>query len=401
MLKFSRSLAKDDSLLDLLTDWGQSDVNSPWAGIVPWRAKTNADDKQSLFEEFHHFLPAPRDNISSFPALDPHPNVVFLPGLGVVTAAATKTEADSLLHFVVASLPVIRDIIKTGQLKRSLAGVLLSRSDLSINEVEFVGQVALITGAASGIGSACVYQFAREGAHIVIVDLNKQNADIVAAEINRQYGSNRAISVQCDVGNETEVIETFREMILTYGGMDIVVNNAGFAMSKTIEDTLLKEWDHIQNVMATGYFLISREAFRILRPQRMGGRLVFVCSKNSVRAGKEIAAYSSAKALELHMARCLAEEGGNDGIRVNSVLPDAVLKGSSLFDPALRADRAAQYGISADELENYYIQRCVLKVPVYPEHVAEAVVFFASDRSSRTTGGALAVDGGVSTAYLR
>jgi NAD(P)-dependent dehydrogenase (short-subunit alcohol dehydrogenase family)/rhamnose utilization protein RhaD (predicted bifunctional aldolase and dehydrogenase) len=402
----AQKLAETEGFLDTLIAWGQSGVHSLWSGIVPWKAGTHGENLQGFIEEIRENFVTPREiqtNTTGSPVklMDPLPNIIFLPGLGIVAAAPEKNEANSLLQFVVNALAELNDSFASGKINKNLSGIQLPKCEASPRVEEFVGQVALITGAGSGIGRASAYQFAKEGAHVVVVDLNKSTADIVTSEINQRYGSGRAISIQCDVGDEKAVEETFFQTILTFGGVDIVVNNAGFAMSKTIETTELKEWDHIQNVMAKGYFLISREAFRIMRPQKMGGRLVFVCSKNSVRAGREISAYSSAKALELHLARCLAEEGGDDGIRVNSVLPDAVLKGSSLFDPALREDRAAQYGISGDQLENYYIQRTTLKVPIYPEHVAEAIIFLASDKSSRTTGGALTVDGGVSAAFLR
>ena len=262
-------------------------------------------------------------------------------------------------------------------------------------------KVALITGAASGIGRATALRLAKEGAHVVILDLNLDGAQKVADQIVRDYGPKKAIALKCDVGEENAVIEAFRKTILFYGGVDIVVNNAGIALTHPIEETELKDWNLINKILITGYFLISREAFRIWRQQNLGGNLVYVGSKNSVRAGKNVIAYSAAKAAELHMARCLAEEGGDANIRVNTVLPDAVLRGSSIFTEELRKGRAASYGIDPSQLEEYYIQRCILKIPVYPEHVAEAIAFLASSRSSRTTGGVITVDGGVNTAYVR
>jgi NAD(P)-dependent dehydrogenase (short-subunit alcohol dehydrogenase family) len=160
-------------------------------------------------------------------------------------------------------------------------------------------------------------------------------------------------------------------------------------------------WDRNQAILSTGYFLVAREAFRLWRAQGSGGNLVFVTSKNSVVAGKNASAYSAAKAAELHLARCLAEEGGAAGIRVNAVLPDAVLSGSTIWNGKWRAERAATYGIAPEALEDFYRQRTTLKVNVYPDDVAEAVLFFASPGSSKTTGGVLTVDGGVPAAYVR
>ncbi|PJF47534.1 MAG: SDR family oxidoreductase, partial [Chloroflexi bacterium] len=179
------------------------------------------------------------------------------------------------------------------------------------------------------------------------------------------------------------------------------VNNAGIATSAPIEETTLADWNRNMDILATGYFLVAREAFRVMKQQGRGGSIIFICSKNSVYAGKNAAAYSAAKAAELHLARCLAEEGGAGGIRVNSVLPDAVLQGSGIWSSRWREERAKNYGIKPEELEAYYAARTTLKVNVFPEDIAEAVLFFASDRSLKTTGAMLTVDGGVAAAYGR
>ena len=202
--------------------------------------------------------------------------------------------------------------------------------------------------------------------------------------------------------DEGEVARAYRRAILEYGGVDVVVSNAGLASSAPIEETSVELWDRNHEVLAKGYFLVSREAFKIMKEQGVGGNLIFVASKNALAAGKNASAYSSAKAAELHLARCLAEEGGADRIRVNTVNPDAVIQGSRIWDSGWREERARAYGIVPDELEDYYRQRNVLKVNVLPENVAEAVLHFASEtRSSRSTGNVLNVDGGVKDAYPR
>jgi NAD(P)-dependent dehydrogenase (short-subunit alcohol dehydrogenase family) len=203
------------------------------------------------------------------------------------------------------------------------------------------------------------------------------------------------------VTDETAVDAAFEQVALAYGGLDIVVASAGIAISAPVEATTVAEWDRTFDILARGYFLASRAAFRVWKQQKMGGSLIFVASKNSVAAGRNAAAYSAAKAAELHLARCLAEEGGPIGVRVNSVLPDAVLQGSSIWDTAWRLARAAGYGIAPEDLDEYYRQRTGLKVTIFPEHVAEAIAFLAGPRASRTTGGALTVDGGVAVGYLR
>ena len=196
--------------------------------------------------------------------------------------------------------------------------------------------------------------------------------------------------------------DAFAAAVDAFGGVDIVVSNAGIASSAPIEDTTLAEWNRNHAILGTGYFLVAREAFRVLRAQDAGGSIVFVASKNALVAGKNAAAYSSAKAAELHLARCLAEEGGAAGIRVNTVNPDAVLQGSRIWDSSWREERAAAYGIAPEDLEEHYRKRTTLGVNILPEDIAQAVLHFASAaRSGKSTGNILNVDGGVTAAYPR
>ena len=188
---------------------------------------------------------------------------------------------------------------------------------------------------------------------------------------------------------------------LTFGGLDILVSNAGISSSSPIGDTTLDEWNRNLSVLGTGYFLVAREAFRVLERQGIGGSIVFVASKNGLVGGRNAAAYSTAKAAEIHLARCLAEEGGAQGIRVNTVNPDAVLRGSGIWSSDWREARARTYGVEVEELEEHYRARTTLKVNIFPEDVAEAVLYFASDRSLKSTGNILNVDGGVAAAYTR
>ena len=200
----------------------------------------------------------------------------------------------------------------------------------------------------------------------------------------------------------TAVAAAFAAAVERFGGVDIVVSNAGIASSAPIEETTLAEWNRNHAILGTGYFLVAREAFRVLRQQAIGGSIVFVASKNALVAGKNAAAYSSAKAAELHLARCLAEEGGGAGIRVNTVNPDAVLQGSRIWDSSWREERAAAYGIEPDELEEHYRQRTTLRRQHLPGGHRQAVLHFASERrSGKSTGNLLNVDGGVPAAYAR
>jgi NAD(P)-dependent dehydrogenase (short-subunit alcohol dehydrogenase family) len=207
--------------------------------------------------------------------------------------------------------------------------------------------------------------------------------------------------VNCDVTNEANVARAFALTAREYGGVDIVVSNAGIASSARIEETSLAMWQQNLDVLATGYFLIGREAARILKAQATGGSIVFVASKNALVASAAAAAYSAAKAAELHLARCMALELAPDGIRVNVVNPDAVLQGSRIWSTGWRAERAAAYGIDPSELNQFYRERSLLKRNVTPEDVAEAVHFFASDRSSKSTGNILNVDAGNAAAFTR
>ena len=262
---------------------------------------------------------------------------------------------------------------------------------------ELQGKVALVTGAAGGIGRAVVEELAAKGACILAFDLDGDGATDAVNSLG-----DAGVAVGGDVTDEAAVHEAFAGAVAAFGGVDIVVSNAGIASSAPIEATTLAEWERIHSILGTGYFLVARDAFSVLRAQGRGGSIVVIASKNALVAGKNAAAYSSAKAAELHLARCLAEEGGADGIRVNTINPDAVLQGSRIWDSSWREERAAAYGIEPDELEEHYRRRTVLGVNVLPHDIAKAVLHFSSEaRSGKSTGNILNVDGGVSAAYPR
>ena len=341
---------------------------------------------------------------------DPNPRIVFVPGVGLVAAAPNAKEAGLSRDFAYRAIAVMRGahaLTGTPQGYVSLTEdesyaveywpMELYKLTLAPPPRELAGRVAFVTGGAGGIGGAVARSLAAEGACIVACDLDEEGARGVAEDLPQP-----GIAAGADVTDEGQVIEAYRRAILEYGGVDVVVSNAGLASSAPVEETSVEMWDRNHAVLAKGYFLVSREAFKILKEQGVGGGLVFVASKNALAAGKNASAYSSAKAAELHLARCLAEEGGAHGIRVNTVNPDAVLSGSRIWDSGWRGERAAAYGIDPDELEEHYRQRNVLKLSVLPENIAEAVLHFASDaRSSRSTGNVLNVDGGVKDAYPR
>jgi NAD(P)-dependent dehydrogenase (short-subunit alcohol dehydrogenase family) len=277
----------------------------------------------------------------------------------------------------------------------------LYKLTLAPAEAEFSRKVAFITGGAGGIGSETARRLVSEGAHVVLADLNLDGASKVAQEINDKYGANRAIAVKMDVTKEEQIMAAYAETSLAYGGVDIIVNNAGLATSNPFDQTTLNEWNLNMNVLGTGYFLVAREAFKLMKEQKIGGAMVFIASKNAVYAGKNASAYSAVKALEAHLARCIAAEGGEFGIRVNTILPDAILQGSAIWNSSWRNDRAAAYGIEPDQLEEYYRKRTTLLVNIYPRDIAEGIAFFASSKSEKTTGCMLTIDGGVPAAFTR
>jgi rhamnulose-1-phosphate aldolase/alcohol dehydrogenase len=341
----------------------------------------------------------------------PFPRVILIPGVGMITTGKDATNADVAAQLYHRAIAVMRGA--------EACGGFISLTDaesyaveywpleqyklkLAPPEREFARQIVLVTGAAGGIGSAICRNLAKNGAHIVATDIDLEGAQALANDLNALYGAQRAIALKMNVTDEDDIHSTFMQASLAFGGIDIVVNNAGLASSAAITETTLAEWNRNWNVLATGYFLVAREAFRVLQQQDCGGNIVFIASKNALVAGKNAAAYSTAKAAEAHLARCLAEEGGAWGIRVNIVNPDAVLAGSRIWDSSWRQERAATYGIDQGQLEEHYRKRTTLGVNIFPEDIAEAVAFFASPvRSIKSTGNILNVDGGVPAAYPR
>jgi rhamnulose-1-phosphate aldolase/alcohol dehydrogenase len=341
---------------------------------------------------------------------DPAPRVLLVPGVGVVTTGADAMQAGvaaALYERAIAVLSTTAGLGGFDPLNESETFGIeywpmeLYKLGLMPPPRELAGQVALVTGGASGIGRAIALRLAEAGAHVIVADRNAAGAQDVADGLVKTYGEGRALPIAMDVTDESAVQRAFEETVLAYGGIDVIVSNAGISTSHPIEETSLDEWNLNQSVLGTGYFLVAREAFRVLRVQQRGGSIVFVASKNGLVGGRNAAAYSSAKALEIHLARCLAEEGGGGGIRINTVNPDAVLQGSSIWNSSWREERARTYGIDPDQLEDHYKARTTLKVNVYPEDIAEAVLFFASPRSAKSTGNIINVDGGVAAAYTR
>jgi NAD(P)-dependent dehydrogenase (short-subunit alcohol dehydrogenase family) len=258
-----------------------------------------------------------------------------------------------------------------------------------------------VTGGAGGIGRAIASKLLGEGACVVLADIDQQALDARIEAIVQRFGRDSAVGIKLDVTDEANVAASFTQSILAYGGIDIVVSNAGIASASPVEDTSLALWQKNMDVLATGYFLVAREAFRLMQRQQSGGAIVFVASKNGLAASAGASAYCAAKASEIHLARCLALEGAPHGIRVNTVNPDAVLRGSKIWAGEWRRQRAASNKVAEDELEEVYRQRSMLKLSVLPEDIAEGVYFFASDLSAKSTGNILNVDAGNAQSFTR
>ncbi len=259
-------------------------------------------------------------------------------------------------------------------------------------------RVALVTGAASGIGKATAKKLAAEGACVVIADLSLENAQATAAEIG---SSDVAVGVHVDVSSAEKVQAMIDEAVLAFGGVDLIVNNAGLSLSRSLLETTEKDWDLQHDVMAKGSFLVSKAAAKVLIEQKLGGDIVYISSKNSVFAGPNNVAYGAAKADQAHQVRLLAAELGEHGIKVNGVNPDGVVQGSGIFASGWGANRAAVYGVEEQDLGKFYAQRTILKREVLPEHIANAVFVLCGPDMTHTTGLHVPVDAGVAAAFLR
>jgi len=337
---------------------------------------------------------------------DPDARVILVEGLGMVTAGTSTRTSKLSRDLYHRAIEVMAGAQALGEFVSLDAdeSYAIEYWPLELYKLaqapapgELQGKIALVTGAAGGIGRAIVDALADAGACVAAFDLDGDGAQDAVAAIG-----DRGLAIRGDVTSEDDVARAYAAVAGAFGGVDIVVSNAGIASSAPIEETTLDEWNRNHAILGTGYFLVAREAFRTMKPQAIGGSVVFVASKNAVVAGRNAAAYSSAKAAELHLARCLAEEGGPAGVRVNTVNPDAVLQGSKIWGSSWREERADAYNIEPDELDEHYRKRTTLGVNILPEDIAQAVLHFASDaRSGKSTGNMLNVDGGVPAAYAR
>jgi rhamnulose-1-phosphate aldolase/alcohol dehydrogenase len=344
------------------------------------------------------------------PVRDPNAVVYLMPGVGMFTFAGDKATARISGEFYVNAINVMRGASTVStyvglpeQEAFDIEYWLLEEAKLQRlpKPKALAGQIALVTGGAGGIGRATANRLLREGACVVLADIDETALASANDELAKAYGKDFVRPLAINVTSEDQVISGFAETAVEFGGIDILVSNAGLATSAPIEETTLALWNKNMDILSTGYFLVSREAFRLFRAQKIGGNVVFVASKNGLAASPNAAAYCTAKAAEIHLARCLALEGAEAQIRVNVVNPDAVLRGSKIWTGEWKEQRAAAYKMSTDDLEEHYRSRSMLKRSVFPEDIAEAIYFFASDMSAKSTGNIVNVDAGNAQSFTR
>ena len=335
------------------------------------------------------------------------PAIVLVPGVGMFSWGATKQTARVAGEFYVNAINVMRGaeaissyapIDEAEKFRIEYWALEEAKLQRLPKPKSHATRIALVTGAASGIGKAIATRLAAEGACVVIADLDLAKAQAAAAELG---GTDVAVGVQADVTDEAQVQAAIDATVLAFGGLDLVVNNAGLSLSKPLLETTVADWDLQHDVMAKGSFLVSRASARVLIDQGMGGDVIYISSKNSVFAGPNNIAYSATKADQAHQVRLLAVELGEHGVKVNGINPDGVVRGSGIFASGWGANRAKTYGIEEDDLGKFYAQRTILKREVLPENVANAVAVLTGPDLSHTTGLHIPVDAGVAAAFLR
>lgn len=344
------------------------------------------------------------------PLRDANPVVVLVPRIGRLTFAADKLTARLAGEFYGNAVNVMRGAEALGGYQGLEETEAFRIEYWALEEAKLQrmpkpkpleGRIALVTGSAGGIGAATARRLLESGACVMLTDLDREALERTRADLSKAFGADRVRASVCDVTDEGQVAASFSACAVEFGGLDLLVANAGLASSAPLEQTTIELWKKNHDVLAEGYFLAARAAFPLLK-QQGGGSIVFIGSKNALAATTNAAAYASAKAASVHLARCIALEGAESGIRVNVVNPDAVIRGSRIWDGEWRKERANAYGIDAgDQLEDFYRNRSLLKLNVLPEDIAEAVYFFATDSSAKSTGNILNVDAGNAQAFTR
>ncbi|MBF0677978.1 MAG: bifunctional rhamnulose-1-phosphate aldolase/short-chain dehydrogenase [Devosia sp.] len=382
-------------------DPANPDVDAVIAGLDQQVADYRADYAAYYDRCKHDNSPAIRD---------PNAVVYLIPGVGMITFAKDKATARISGEFYVNAINVMRGASTVSEYQGlpeqeafDIEYWLLEEAKLQRmpKPKSLAGKIAIVTGGAGGIGKATAARLLREGACVVLADIDETALAAATEELGSVFGADFVRPGKINVTQEETVISGFAHAVVEFGGLDILVSNAGIASSAPIEDTSLELWNKNMDILSTGYFLVSREAFRLFRHQKIGGNVVFVASKNGLAASPNASAYCTAKAAEIHLARCLALEGAEAQIRVNVVNPDAVLRGSKIWAGEWLEQRASTYKTDKDGLEEMYRQRSMLKRSVFPEDIAEAIYFFASEASAKSTGNILNVDAGNAQSFPR
>jgi rhamnulose-1-phosphate aldolase/alcohol dehydrogenase len=382
-------------------DPANPDVDAVIAGLANQIAAYRVDYQAYYDRCKHDNSPAVRD---------PNAVVYLMPGVGMFTFAKDKATARISGEFYVNAINVMRGASTVSEYQGlpeqeafDIEYWLLEEAKLARmpKPKSLAGKIALVTGGAGGIGKATAARLLREGACVVLADIDEAALASANDELSQAFGADFVRPVNINVTREDAVIAGFAHAVVEFGGLDILVSNAGLASSAPIEDTTLELWNKNMDILSTGYFLVSREAFRLFRAQKIGGNVVFVASKNGLAASPNASAYCTAKAAEIHLARCLALEGAGEQIRVNVVNPDAVLRGSKIWAGEWLEQRASTYKTDKGGLEEMYRERSLLKRSVFPEDIAEAIYFFASDASAKSTGNIINVDAGNAQSFTR
>lgn len=388
-------------VLNLTTDENLDDVKAIKEKITPL-----FEAYRKMYADYYETCKHPDS-----PAMrDANPVIIIYPGVGMFSFSKDKQTARVAAEFYTNAINVMRGseaISEYTSLPRqeafNIEYWLLEEAKLQRmpKPKALSGRIALVTGSGGGIGKAIAKKFAQEGACVIINDINQERIDATTKEFQDLFGKDAAAAVSLDVTNEASIKAALEATALAFGGVDLIVNNAGISISKSIADHTIEEWDRLYNILVKGQFVVSKYAIEIMRKQALGGDIVNIVSKNSVVSGPNNAGYGSAKAAQAHLSRLLAAELGADGVRVNSVNPDAVISDSNIWAGGWAEGRAKAYGITVEELPAYYAKRTLMNKTILPDDIANACYAFVGGLLSKSTGNVLNVDGGVAAAFLR
>ena len=388
-------------VLNLSTDENLDDVAAVKEKLAPL-----FQDYRKMYEEYYNTCKHPNS-----PAIrDSNPVIIIYPGVGMFAFAKDKQTARVAAEFYTNAINVMRGAEAISQytsLPRqeafNIEYWLLEEAKLQRmpKPKPLSGRIALITGSGGGIGKAIARKFAQEGACVIINDINQERINATTEEFQKAFGKDSTAAVALNVTDATSIADALQSTALAFGGVDIIVNNAGIGISKSITEHSIEEWDRLYDILVKGQFMVSKEAVKIMRKQNIGGDIINIVSKNSIVAGPNNAGYGSAKAAQAHLSRLLSAELGSDKIRVNAVNPDAVISDSNIWAGGWAEGRAKAYGITVEELPAYYAKRTLMNEIILPDDIANACFVFVSGLLNKSTGNILNVDGGVAQAFVR